>query len=123
MPRLTVLSLCILFLGCASAHVPYDEAMDEHMINIDRNGNYVPYKKNAEINFSANEEQVRAAIKNAKNELDKAKATGESGDDRHGQSGQEIGAELKKLKDDYDEFLKRLYIRNCVRIIFIYHYN
>ena len=57
-----VLSLAVA--GCSSAPIVVDDKFANHMINIDRNGNYVEYGED-NTDYGANEEQYTQAFNQA----------------------------------------------------------
>lgn len=62
----TVTTIAVLFLtACASAPPVVDQAAVNHMINIDRNGNFVPVVADERIDFSSKESQRDQTIQAA----------------------------------------------------------
>jgi len=106
------LFFCVIVLGCSNTVVPYYGKIDKHMINIDRNGNYVPYEKDRAFNYQENEDRIRLKIDNAKKLHEKVNEQRETKDTEYDQNltqYQEIVNEIQAIKNEYDIFLNHLF--------------
>lgn len=107
--RQTILVLSVLFLSaCATAPPLIDPLACKHMLNVDRNGNFVPIVEGQNVNFSTYERQRDKAMKSMPPMEDKTELLKEPGLHEHWQM---IAAELVKHAKKHDDRVRvMLYI-------------
>lgn len=100
MPRLAILLFCTFVIGCATDVVPYEPGLEMHIINIDRNGNFVPYGIDKNADYTKNEKDFRRIMEDADKQFDEENVM---------EKRKQISTKISKYKDNYDGFLNRLF--------------